>query len=197
MGGTGKPCLSRLALGLVALAEDRVRGTRPVDRPDLGRAVQGCHSDAAALAVGACQRAASGLRGLGRRVADVAAATATPAVYAGRAALPVLRVPRVLDGPLTHARTSVRYVVEGLIAQGHATVASGRAEATALLRGGGGDGNWRQATAPPGTGGGRGPAYRTWDTWDDWDTWDTWDPRRDQLTTDTPVVAACARFAPR
>jgi hypothetical protein len=190
MGGTGKPCLSRLALGLVALAEDRVRGTRPADRPDLGRTAQGCHSDAAALAVGACQRAASGLRGLGRRVAGVAVATATPAVYAGRVALPVLRVPRVLDGPLTHARTSARYVVEGLIAQGHATVESGRAEAAALLRGGGGDGdgNWRHATAPAGTGGGQGPAYRTWDSWD---------PRRDQLAADTSVVAACAQYAPR
>jgi hypothetical protein len=196
MGGTGKPCLSRLALGLVALAEDRMRGTLPADRPDLGRAVQGCHSDAAALAVGACQRAAAGLRGLGRRVAGVAAATATPALYAGRVALPVLRVPRVLDGPLTHARTSVRYVVEGMVTQGHATVASGRAEAAALLRGGGdgggggGDGaygNWSHATAPAGTGD-RGPAYRTWDAWD---------PRRDQLTADTSVVAACAQYAPR
>jgi hypothetical protein len=189
MGGTGKPSLSRLALGLVAIAEDRVRGTRPVDRPDLGRAVQGCHSDAAALAVGVCQRAASGLRGLGRRVAGVAAATATPAVYAGRVALPVLRMPSVLDGPLTHARTSVRYVVESLIAQGHSTVASGRAEASALLRGGGGGGDdsWSHATTQTTTRG-QGPAYQTWDAWD---------PRRDQLTADTSVVAACAQFAPR
>ncbi|MFL6077055.1 MAG: hypothetical protein ACJ73S_26985 [Mycobacteriales bacterium] len=191
MGGTGKPSLSRLALGLVAIAEDRVRGTLPADRPDLGRAAQGCHSDAAALAVGACQRAASGLRGLGRRVAGVAAATATPAVYAARVALPAVRVPSVLDGPLTHARTSVRYVLEGLVAQGHATVASGRAEAAALLRGGGGSGgggdSWSHASTPATTSG-QGSAYQTWDAWD---------PRRDQLAADTSVVAACARFAPR
>jgi len=185
MGGTGKPSLSRLALGLAALAEDWVRGTGPGDRPDLGRAAQGCHSDVAAFAVGTCQRAACGLRELGRRAASVAVATAAPAVYAGRVALPVLRVPDVLDGPLTHARTSARYMVESLVTQGHTTMANARAEVAALLPGGrGGDSgdNWSQATTPPA--GGRSPtspAYRAWD------------PSRDQVTADTAAAVACSR----
>jgi hypothetical protein len=111
------PPPARLALGLTALADERVRPSRGP-------------GETLALTVGLVGRAADGTLALARRV------SARPLRTAGRGAAGALRLPglRRLRGPADVTRARVNDAAAQARERGLATVAAGRREAVAFIQ---------------------------------------------------------------
>ncbi|MGE5827027.1 MAG: hypothetical protein ACM30G_01500 [Micromonosporaceae bacterium] len=111
------PAPARLALGLTALADERVRPSRGA-------------GETLALTVGLVGRAADGTLALARRVG------VSPLRTASRGAAEALRLPglRRLRGPADRTRTRVSDAAAQARGRGVATVAAGRREAVIFIQ---------------------------------------------------------------